>query len=78
MYYTRALHFTLADLFIALIYTVNFGNFHENFILANSIKRHICDVKNSQLGHDLPSSVNDRMISLFSQGFIFTKLVSRK
>ena len=22
------------------------GNFHENFIFANSVKRHICDVKN--------------------------------
>ena len=51
-----------------------FGNFCENFIFANSIQRHICDVKNSPLGHDLPSSVKDRMISLFCEGFIFEKL----
>ena len=28
------------------------GKFRENFIFANSVKRHICDVKNLQLGHD--------------------------
>ena len=33
-----------------------FGNFRENFIFANSIKRHISDVKKSRLGHDLPVS----------------------
>ena len=38
------------------------GNFRENFIFANSIKRRICDVKNPQLDHDLPSLVNDRMV----------------
>ena len=38
------------------------GNFCENFIFANSIKRRICDVKNARLDHDLPSSVNDRMV----------------
>ena len=27
-------------------------NFSENFIFANSVKRHICNVKNSLLGHD--------------------------
>ena len=27
-----------------------FGNFRENFIFANSVKRHICDVKNCDLG----------------------------
>ena len=45
-----------------------FGNFHDNFIFANCIKRHSCDVKNLPLGHDLPSSVNDKMIS---RGFYF-------
>ena len=39
--------------------------FCENFIFANSIKRHICDVKNSRLGHDLLISVKDRVISPF-------------
>ena len=35
-----------------------FRNFCEGFIFPNSVKRHICDVINSQLGHDLPTSVN--------------------
>ena len=50
-----------------------FENFYENFIFANSIKRHICDVKNSQPGDYLPSSVNKRMISPFRESFIFKK-----
>ena len=58
------------------------GNTRENFIFANSVKRHICDVKKSRLRHDLPKSVNDRLILPFSKGYIFTKLriceVSRK
>ena len=45
-----------------------------NFIFANSVKRHICDVKISQLGHDLPISVNKRLISPFRNDIIFTKL----
>ena len=52
-----------------------FGNFRENFIFANSVKRHICDVENSRLGHDLPRSVNDRVISAFREDFVFTKYV---
>ena len=59
-----------------------FGNFRENFIFANSFKRHISDVKNSRIRQDLPISINDRVISPFREGFIFTKLriceVSRK
>ena len=59
-----------------------FGNFCENFIFANSIKRHISDVKNSRLRQDLPISIKDRVIMPFREGFIFTKLhmceVSRK
>ena len=38
-------------------------------------KRRICDVKNS-LGHDLPISVEDRVILQFGEGFIFTQLRS--
>ena len=45
-----------------------------NFIFMNHIKRHFCDVKNSRLGHDLPISVKDRVISLFRENFVFTKL----
>ena len=52
-----------------------FRNFGDNFIFLKSIKRHICHVKNSRQGHDLPISVNDRMILPFCQGFIhFTKI----
>ena len=51
-----------------------FENFGENFIFMNSNKRHIWDVNNLQLGHDLPTSVNDRVILPFCEGFIFTKL----
>ena len=36
-----------------------FGNFRENFFFANSIKRHISEVKNSRLRQDLPISIND-------------------
>ena len=51
-----------------------FGNFHENFIFTNSVIRHICDVLNFELGHDLPISVNDRMIFPLREDFIFMKL----
>ena len=40
-------------------YYCRFGNFRENLIFANSIKRHISDVKNSRLRQDLPISIND-------------------
>ena len=45
------------------------GNFCENFIVGNSVKRHFCDAKNSQLGHDLHISVNNRVISAFRKDF---------
>ena len=51
-----------------------FRYFRKKFVFANSVIRHICHIKNSQLGHDLPTSVNNRMISLFRECFIFTKL----
>ena len=51
-----------------------FGNLCENFISANRVKRHIYHVINSRLWHDLPTSVNDRVISPFREGFNFTKL----
>ena len=43
---------------VGVIYC-RFGNFRENFIFANSIKRHISDVKNSRLRQDLPISIYD-------------------
>ena len=55
-----------------------FRNFRENFIFANSIKRHISDVQNSRLRQDLPISINDRVILPFREGFIFTKLLAKK
>ena len=51
-----------------------FGNFRENFIFTNSIKRHISDVKKWQLRQELPISINNRVILPFREGFIFTKL----
>ena len=50
------------------------GKFSKEFYFANSIKRHICDVRNSRLGHDIRIciSVNDRVILPFfaiSRGF---------
>ena len=55
-----------------------FGNFCENFIFTNSINTHICDIKNSRQGHDLPISENDRVIRqfvriLFSRNFAYAK-----
>ena len=50
------------------------GNFRENFIFADSIKRHVCDIKYSPLGHDLPISVKDRIFSPFREDFVFRKL----
>ena len=54
-----------------------FGNFCENFIFGNSIKTHICDVKNPQQWRDLPISVIKRVISPIREGFIFEKLRMR-
>ena len=54
------------------------GNFRENFIFANSIKRHISDVKNSRLRQGLPISINDRVILPYREGFIVICKVSRK
>ena len=58
------------------------GNFRENFIFANRVKRHICDVKNSRLWHGLHISVKFRVIAPFREDYIFTKFriykVSRK
>ena len=64
------------------MYYCKFGHFRENFIFANSVKTHICNVENSRQGRGSPISVNDRVISPIHEDFIFTKLgvceVSRK
>ena len=60
-----------------------FGNYRENFIFANSFKRHISDVKNSRLRQYLPISINDRVIMpfarvLFSRNFSHAKFRENK
>ena len=45
-----------------------FGNFRDNFIFANSIKKYISDVKNSRLRQSLPISINDRVILPLREG----------
>ena len=52
-------------------------DFRQNSILLNSF---ICDVEISWQGHDLPTSVSNRVILPLCEDFIFTKLskVSRK
>ena len=50
--------------------TVNWEAFAKNMFFANSVKRHIGHVKTSRLGHDLPTSVYDRVILPICEGFI--------
>ena len=59
---------------IAKVPYCRFGIFFENFMFAKSIKRHISDVKNSRLRLRQEISINDRVILLFREGFIFAKL----
>ena len=56
--------------------TFNYCNFHENFIFAKTTLKDIFAfyVKNSQMVHYLPTSVNCRMIFPFSLGFISVEL----
>ena len=81
-YLPRSLIQTIKITFSPIRQYCKFGNFRENFIFANSVKRHICDVQTSQLRHDFTISVNDRVVLLFREGLTFTKLriceVSRK
>ena len=58
-------------------------NIRENFIVANSDKRHICDIKNLQIGYDLTISVNDRRLHeiariLFLRNFAYVKFCKNK
>ena len=57
--------------------TVNLEFFARILFSQKSIKRHICDVIKSRLGHDIPISVNDRVILPLQDGFNFTKLRMR-
>ena len=62
------------------VYTVNsdFFAIFAIFLFANSIKRHLCDVRNSRLGHDIRISVNGRAILPIREGFNFRKLAYAK
>ena len=47
----------------------------ENLISKKSVKKKpIQDIKNLRLEHDLPVSLNNRVILLFRESFIFMKL----
>ena len=54
--------------------TVNLEIFAGILFHQIALKRHICDVKKLRTEHDLPMSVNNRMISPICEGLIFTKL----
>ena len=64
--------------FFACLQYCRFGNFRENFIFANSIKRHTSNVKNSRLRQGLPISTDDRVILPFCEAFIFTNFAYAK
>ena len=47
-------------------------------LFSGSDKRHIWDIKNLRLRHDLPTSVNHRVILPFREGYISMKLRKNK
>ena len=49
-----------------------FGYFRDNFIFANNIKIYVCDVKNSRLENDLPTTVNGSDFAIFAR-FYFSE-----
>ena len=49
-----------------------FGNFRENFIFANNVKRHICDVKNREQGKIYQYFISEQQSDIAnSRGFDF-------
>ena len=49
-----------------------FGNVRENFVSAKSVKSIFAKLKkNATIRHDLPISVNNRVISQFCEDFVF-------
>ena len=76
LFHIKAGHYHPASEKVLLLgqYYCRFGNFRENFIFANSIIRHISDVKKSRLRQDLSISIKGRVILPFREGFIFTQL----
>ena len=63
---------------VAPVVYCKLGNFCEIFIFANSVKRHICDVRNSQLRQVLPTPVSYRVILPFRKGYIFMNFTYAK
>ena len=47
-------------------------------LFSRSDKRHVWDIKNLLLRHDLPTSVNHRVILPFREGYISMKLCKNK
>ena len=80
--FKNVLSYAFGDIGLYNFQYCTFANFRENFIFANSVKSHICYVKNSRLGHDLAIPTKGQVISPFRVDFILSKLriceVSRK
>ena len=53
--------------------TVN-SEIFARILFSRKVLSHICDLKNLRLGHDLPISVNDRVIVQNREDFIFTEV----
>ena len=52
-----------------IIYTTVYSEIFARILFSRiALKDIFATLKNSRLSHDLPSSVNDRMISLFCEG----------
>ena len=69
IYFTGGISGLDANVFKDTEVTSVYPDFHENFIFANSVKRHICDTKISLQGHDL-SRISKRL-SDFAVSFSF-------
>ena len=57
-----------------MLNTVNSEIFARILFSRIALKGHIWDIRNSRLGHDIPISVNDRVILPFHEGFNFTEI----
>ena len=70
----KIVYSTLSNICSCCIHYCKSGNFRENFI----VKTYLRYLKFARQGHDLPISVNDRMISSFHDDFILTKINLRE
>ena len=66
--------FKVTEIYEFTFYTVycKFGNFRENFIFANSVKTHICNVENSWQGRDIHETSHIREIKTLAKISEFT------